>query len=123
MDKVQALKSFYSLFSLPAYEENSVPKDAKHPYLTFNIILDSFGGSPAALSASLWYRSSSWTDALAKEKEISEFIGRGGVNLPCDNGFVWIMRGSPFSQPMGDPSDDLIKRIYMNINAEFITID
>jgi hypothetical protein len=47
----------------------------------------------------------------------------GGKTLPCDGGAIWIKRGSPFSQNMGDPNDDLVKRKYINITAEFFTAD
>jgi hypothetical protein len=71
----------------------------------------------------LWYRSSSWLEINEKTEEISVAIGRGGVFIPCDGGKVWIKRGTPFAQNMGDESDDLIKRKLINITAEFLTAD
>lgn len=32
-----------------------------------------------------------------------------------------LKRGSPFAQRMSDPNDDMIRRIYINITAEFLT--
>lgn len=125
MTKTAALHNFYSSFGLTAYEENSVPTGddtPEYPYLTYNVITDSFGGE-VALNCSLWYRGYSWLKANAKAEEISAAIGMGGKMLPCDGGAIWIKRGSPFSQNMGDPSDDLVKRKYINLTAEFFTAD
>lgn len=125
MTNTAALHNFYSSFGLTAYEENTVPtgEDApEYPYLTYNVITDSFGGE-VALHCSLWYRGYSWLKANAKAEEISAAIGMGGKTLPCDGGAIWIKRGSPFAQNMGDPNDDLVKRKYINITAEFFTAD
>lgn len=125
MTKTAALQKFYESFGFPAYEENSVPtgKDApRYPYITYTVATDSLG-SDIPLSCSIWYRDSSWVNANAKSEEISAAIGRGGVTIPCDGGAIWIRRGSPFSQSMGDPEDDMIKRKYINITAEFFTAD
>lgn len=125
MTKAAALHKFYSSFGLIAYEENAVPtgRDAPaFPYLTYSVSTDSFG-TDVSLSVSLWYRGASWTEANAKAEELSRGIGRGGVVLKCDGGAIWLRRGVPFSQSMGDGEDDMIKRKYINITAEFITAD
>ena len=123
MTKEAALYNFWSMFGLPAYEENSVPSGedgAEFPYITYQVVTDSFGNN-VALTGSVWYRSTSWKEANAKAQEISDKISRGGVMISCDGGVVWIRRGVPFAQSMGDDSDDLIKRKYINIVAEYIT--
>ena len=120
MTKEAALYNFWSMFGLPAYEENTVPEDAAFPYITYQVVTDSFGYD-VALTASVWYRSTSWKEANAKAQEISDKISRGGVTIACDNGIIWIRRGVPFAQSMGDDSDDLIKRKYINLVAEFMT--
>lgn len=121
MTKAGAIYNFYNSF-LTAYEENSVPTDATFPYITYQFVSDSFGNEVAILF-SLWYRSTSWVDINAKTEEISKAIGRGGVFLDCDGGKIWIKRGTPFAQNMGDESDDLIKRKLINVTAEFFTAD
>jgi hypothetical protein len=80
-------------------------------------------GNEVAMSASLWYRGTSWIEANAKTDEISQRIGRKGAVLDCNGGKVWIKRGTPFAQNMGDESDNLIKRKYLNITAEYLTAD
>ena len=125
MTKEAALYNFWSMFGLPAYEENSVPSGedgAEFPYITYQVVTDSFGND-VAMAGSAWYRSTSWKEANAKAQEISNVLGSGGVTLTCDGGIIWLRRGVPFAQSMGDDSDDLIKRKYLNITAEFITAD
>jgi hypothetical protein len=122
MNKAAAIYQFWSGFGLTAYEENTVPTDAAFPYITYQLVTDSFDREVAA-TASLWYRSESWTDINAKTEEISKKIGASGKKIAVAGGGIWIKRGQPFAQNMGDESDDLIKRKYINISIVFITQD
>ena len=122
MTKAAAIYQFWNSFGLTAYEENSVPVEAAFPYITYQLVTDSFGRE-IMLTASLWYRSESWTAINAKTEEISQKISRGGKIISCDGGAIWLKRGQPFAQSMGDESDDLIKRIYINVIAEYLTIN
>ena len=122
MTKAAAIYQFWSSFGLTAYEENTVPTDAALPYITYQLVTDSFDRE-IPLTASIWYRSESWAGINAKTDEISQTISRGGKIIPCDGGAIWLKRGQPFAQSMGDESDDLIKRKYLNITAEFMTAD
>lgn len=123
MTKAAAIYNFWSSFGLIAYEENAVPTgdDApKFPYITYQLVTDSFENE-VLMTASLWYRSTSWTQANAKAEEISKAIGLGGKIIKCVGGRIWLKRGTPFAQRMGDETDSLIKRIYINVTAEFFT--
>ena len=120
MTKAAAIYQFWSGFGLTAYEENTVPEDATFPYVTYQLVTDSFDREVAA-TASLWYRGESWTAINAKTEEIAQQIGLGGKIIKCDGGRIWIKRGQPFAQNMGDESDDLIKRKYLNLTFEFFT--
>lgn len=122
MTKAAAIYKFWSGFGLTAYEESTVPHDAVFPYITYQLVTDSFDRE-IPITASLWYRSESWTGINAKTEEISQKISRGGKIISCDDGAIWLKRGQPFAQSMGDESDDLIKRKYLNITAEFMTAD
>ena len=122
MTKAAAIYQFWNSFGLTAYEENTVPDDATFPYITYQLVTDSFYRE-IPLTASLWYRSESWTAINAKTEEISQTISRGGKIISCDGGAIWLKRGQPFAQNMDDESDNLIKRKYLNITAEFITAD
>ena len=122
MTKAAAIYQFWSGFGMTAYEENTVPTDATFPYITYQLVTDSFDRE-IQLTASLWYRSESWTAINAKTEKISQEISRGGKIISCDDGAIWLKRGQPFAQNMSDESDNLIKRKYLNITAEFITAD
>lgn len=122
MTKAASIYQFWSGFGLTAYEENTVPTDAAFPYVTYQLVTDGFEREVAA-TASLWYRSESWAVVNAKTEEIAQYIGFGGKIIKCDGGCIWIKRGHPFAQNMGDESDDLIKRKYLNLTLEYLTLN
>ena len=119
----QALYQFWSSFGVPAYEETSVPTgdDApKFPYITYSVAKSDFG-KEVALSGSIWTRSTSLQQAVDLETAVYNSIGYGGKPINIDNGAIWLKRGNPFSNPMGDDSDNMIKRKYINLTVEFAT--
>lgn len=118
MTSAEVLFRFWSQFGLPMYDETSVPAQTPLPYGTYETADDSFGNE-VALSASLWYRDTSWETITLKANEIKEAIGRGGIMLLTDSGAVWLKRGTPFAQRMSD-SDDSVRRIVINYTVEFI---
>lgn len=120
MNVIQSLHNFWSSFGLVAYDEQTVPDNAQLPYITYEASKDFFG-STIAQSASIWYHSPSWVDITAKEAEIADYIGRGGRMIACDEGAFWIKRGEPWAQRMTDPSDDMIRRIVLNLEVDFLT--
>lgn len=119
MNAMQALNNFWNSFGLPAYDVNTIPDDAVLPYITYEVSKDFFN-SIVIRSASLWYRSPLWSAITEKEQQISNFISRGGFFIKCDEGGVWIKRGTPWAQRMSDPSDDMVRRIVLNYELEFI---
>ena len=119
MNKIQALHAFWSSFDLKAYDETSVSDDTKLPYITYEVSSDDFGKT-LAQTASLWYRSSSWSDITTKEQEIANFITRGGRMITYDDGAMWIQKATPWAQRLEEPSDDMIRRIVLNIQIEFM---
>ncbi len=125
MDKEQALHNFWSSFGLKAYDENTVPDNAMDvnngKYLTYNVATASLG-EPTPIYANLWYKSSSWAEITAKAEAMAQTIGIGGTLIPFDGGYIWICRGVPFSQRMAD-DDDTIRRIYINVMAEYLSAD
>lgn len=123
MTKEAALQAFFSGFTIPAYQEDAVPTGADkpaYPYMTYEVAVDSFG-EEIPLSMSLWYRSTSWSAANAKAREIAEAVTRGGLMLPCDGGGFWLKPASPFIRSMGDETDNMIKRKVFNFSIEYIT--
>lgn len=123
MTKAAALHSFFSGFGLTAYEENSVPDDAVFPYITYSLTTDSFSDYSSTLTISLWYRSTSWKAINAKCEEVSAAISYGGQLVDCDGGRIWIKRGQPFANSMGDTSDDQIKRKLINLSVGYLTLN
>ena len=120
MDKQQTIHSFWSSFGITAYDENSVPDDAQMPYITYNVSTADIGDI-VIMSASVWYRTNSWTYLDNMANRISNFIGYGGKTIPLDKGMVWIKRSSPFAQRMAD--DGEVKRMLLQISVEYITQD
>ena len=121
MDKYQALQNFWSSYGIDAYDESTVPTgDYKPelPYVTYDISVSDFN-HPIPLHASIWYYGSSWKPITEKLVEIESDIGVGGKIVPCEKGAIWIKKASPFAQRLSDP-DDMIRRIYLSISAEYL---
>lgn len=124
MDSAQALHQFWSGFGLSAYDANSVPsREIQLParYITYEVAESNFA-TPIPLTASLWFRETTWENITKKAEAIRQYLGQGGVLLAFDGGRLWIKRGNPFSQRMRD-EDDSWKRIYINVEAEYFTTD
>ena len=122
--KTQALYNFFSGFELPAYEENTVPtgKNAPElPYITYATATSGFDND-VQISASLWYKGYSWEAADRKAAEINAALAHGGKMIPFTGGALWIRRGTPFAQHMAD-DDDTIRRIYLNLTAEYLSAE
>ena len=117
MNAWQAIQNFWESFDIPAYDENSVPDDAVLPYITYNASIGKFE-SPIPLTGSIWYRSTSWKDISLKANEIIESVIPYKLIKLDNNEYIHVVRGSPVLQRMTDP-DASIKRIYINLMAEF----
>lgn len=122
MTKAEALQTFFSSFGLTAYTSTSVPDDVIFPYLTYELITGAWGDEQAAITVNLWFYTESEAVPNAKAEEISKAIGLGGEILPCDDGVIWIKRGSPWCQSLSDETSRTIKRRYINITAEYLTL-
>lgn len=120
MTKDKALHAWFSQF-LTAYPASSVPDDAVFPWLTYELITGAWDSGEIGLTVNLWYYTTQEAEPNAKAHEISDAIGLGGVFVPCDDGAIWIKRGSPWCQNVRDDSDTNIKRRYLNITVEYIT--
>ena len=116
-----AIFSLLGELGVPVYSATSVPDDAGYPYATVGMAVGSFWDGEVPLPVSLWYYGDSESGPNAGARALATIVGPGGRVLPCDGGAVWVKRGSPFSQSMGDPADDKIKRRYVNLTAEFVT--
>ncbi|MBE6898724.1 MAG: hypothetical protein E7475_06960 [Ruminococcaceae bacterium] len=122
MTKEAAIHKFLSGFGLDAYAATAVPKDAELPCLTYELSTSAWGDGEAPITVNLWYYGGTEAEPNAKAQELSDAIRLGGVLLSCDGGSVWLKRGSPFCQNLSDASDANVKRRYINLSAEYLTI-
>lgn len=122
MTKEAALQAFFQRF-LPSYAASAVPEDVKFPYLTYELITSAWEEGEVGLTVNLWYYTTSEAAPNAKVREISQAIGMGGVQVPCDGGSIWLKRGSPWCQSLTDDTDPRIKRRYLNVSTEYHTMN
>jgi len=130
MTKEQALHTLWSSFGLIAYDENTVPTGENappFPYITYAVQTGSMDAD-IMLTASLWYRSTSWAEISQKKDEIANAIYHetwytGDGEFKIDGGYmkVRLPDGRSFAQRMNDPSDDMIRRYLLTVNVEFLT--
>lgn len=118
MNKEQALHSFWSSFGVPAYDENTVPDDAKLPYITYQVVTDNYD-AVTPLNASIWDKSDSWGKVTDLSHEVAQRLNEMGC-IKIDDGWLHISRGSPFAQRMGE-QDRTIRRVSINVYAQFLT--
>ena len=118
MDKAQAIHQFWSSFGLPAYDANTVDPNAEMPYITYDVASGALD-EPLNLTASLWYHSTSWKE-ISQKAELISFVTRSHIPIAISGGYLWVTEGRPFAQRMSDP-DDMVRRIVINITAEFLT--
>lgn len=123
MTKAEAIQSFLEKCGCAVYAATSVPRDADLPYMTWEGQFAAFGDGECPITVNYWAQTSSEARADEVPEILSKMIGRGGVLLACDDGAIWIKRGSPFAQRLDTTGDDTIKRRYINLSAEFFTAD
>ena len=121
MTKAAVLYEFFNSFGMTAYAATSVPEDVVFPYLTYELVVDSWEGGEVAVTVNLWFYTSSEAIPNAKAQQIADAIGMGGKVLPCDGGYIWIKRGSPWCQSLPDDTAADIKRRYLNVTVEYLT--
>ena len=122
MTKGAALQTFFSQF-MDAYAASAVPEDVTFPYLTYELITSAWDGGEVGLTVNLWFYTTSEAVPNAKAQELSDAIGYGGKTIECDGGFIWLKRGSPWCQNLQDDTDKNIKRRYINVTAEYLTLN
>lgn len=123
MNKVQALQAFWSSFGLAAFDEQSAydeRTELPENYITYEPVLSNLTGETVSMTASLWYHTTSWAAITQKADAIAAAIGYGGKVLRIDGGYIWIMQGTPFAQPMAAERDDY-RRMILNIQAAYMT--
>ena len=122
MTKGAALQSFFDGI-MTSYAAYAVPDDATLPYLTYELITSAWNGGEVGLTVNMWFRTTSEKEPNAAVDKLSKAIGLGGVFLHCDDGVIWLKRGSPWAQSLTDETDKTIKRRYINVTAEYLTMN
>lgn len=117
MDKWQALDTFWNSFGLTAYDAQTVPNDAQLPYITYEASVSDIDNK-LALTANLWYGSTSWSAVSNKANEIGDAIG-GGYSVSYTNGRLWVTKARAFAQRLADVENPAIRRIVLQIEVEF----
>ena len=122
MTKGAALQSFFDSI-MTSYAAYSVPENATLPYLTYELITSAWDGGEVGLTVNMWFRTTSEKEPNVAVDKLSKAIGLGGVQIPCDEGVIWLKRGSPWAQSLTDETDKTIKRRYINVTAEYLTLN
>lgn len=123
MTKEAALHNFFNRFGIPGYTTSSVPDDSVFPWLTYELVTGSIENGENSLTVNLWYYGESEAVPNAKVREIADEIGYSGKVLTVDGGFIWIKRGTPWCQNLRDETNANIKRRYLNITVEYLTLN
>ena len=97
MTKNKALFAWFNEF-MPFYRASSVPDDVIMPYGTYEYTESAFDAGEVGLTVNLFFRTESEAVPDEAAQNLSKRIGYGGVTIPCDEGYIWLKRGSPFCQ-------------------------
>ena len=112
----RALQEFFSGFGIPAYNENTVPKDAEPPYITYPLREPEWNQA-TSFYANVYYRNAeSNRDSLEKADEIVRAIG-DGLKLPVTGGWLVLWPETPLIQAMPPNGDVRAAYINLSINA------
>lgn len=106
-DLKKTLYAFWSQFGVPAYLRDQVPKDAKLPYITYDVTRGSLA-STTVLTAFNWHKREGAVNQERTElmDKISKAIPEGGCVLPCGNGYLHLFRNpADFQMDWQDEQD------------------
>ena len=120
MTKAAALHSFFNSFGVTAYPTNNVPDETVFPWLTYEVSTGGFG-EEIPITVHLYFHTTSETVPNAKAEEIDAALKNGGKILQCDDGAIWVKRGSPFCAAETDADTPEIKHRLINITLEYLT--
>ena len=119
-----ALQQWFEGFGMPAYAAAAAPSDGEFPYITYDLVLGEWMAGEVNVPVNMWFRTDSEAVPNAKVRELSRALAHGGTCVGCDGGMLWLKKGSPWAQAVRvEGEDDQIKRRYININIEYLTIE
>lgn len=105
------LKTFFSGFGLPAYQEGSVPDDVELPYITFSLSEPEWN-TKASMYARVWDRTTTNAPIIRIADQIARAIGIQ-KRLPMDGGYLIIWPETPLVQVLVDGD---IRSAYINLS-------
>lgn len=120
MTKNKALYAWFNEF-MPFYRASSVPSDVLMPYGTYEYVESAFEEGEVSMTINLFFRTESEDIPDQKVSDLSKKFGQGRVLIPCDEGIIWLKKGSPWCQSVVYQDDPAIKRRLINITAEYLT--
>ena len=110
-----ALKTFFSSFGLPAYQEGTIPDDVTLPYIAFSLSSPEWD-QKASLYVKVWDRTTSNAALIRKADQITAAIG-GRKRIALDgDGHLVIWPETPEVQIQAD-GDFRFALINLSINA------
>lgn len=119
LDKWSAQKVYWSSFGFPAYQELTVPPDAKMPYITYQTANGSLNGV-VNVSASIYYKGTSWAAIMQEVLQMEKVADR---QLFIDGGIMKVRKPiSNFAQPMSEAGDEKIRRMILTVEIEFLSM-
>ena len=107
----KTLKQFVGGFGLPAYATETVPKDIPLPYLTYPLKEPEWN-QKTTFYIQGWYRTTDYTEMLAKADEIVREVGNG-ITISDDSGYIVIYPETPLCQIIVDGD---IRSFYINLS-------
>jgi hypothetical protein len=122
MTKAAALHAWLNEF-LTMYPVTAVPDDVTYPYGTYSIPFDSLDGGTVNGAITLWDYTNSEAMPNARAQEMADRIGTGGVIIACDGGYMWLTRGTPWSQAVNDEVSPDSKGRRLAVNIQYFTED
>lgn len=116
-----AIYQYLNEFGIPAYAATATPSDAEFPYITYDLVLGDWLSGEVNMPVNVWYRTDSEAEPNAKVRQIANSLGLSGITILCDNGMLWLKKGSPWAQAVRvEGEDDKVKRRYINVNVEYL---
>lgn len=109
-----ALKTFFSGFGLPAYQEGTVPDDVELPYISYSLVSPEWN-QKASMYVRVWDRTTSNTWLIQKTDQITAAIGERKI-IPLTAGYLVIWPETPKVQIQVD-GDYRFAYINLSINA------
>lgn len=106
-----ALNSFFSGFGLQAYAEDTVPENARLPYITYSVNVPEWD-QKASNYARVWDRTKSNAGIIAKADQITAAIGEY-KKIPFTGGYLVIWPETPLTQVVVDGD---VRYAYINLS-------